>query len=202
MQAWPTDPATRDRGRHGVPAHGAHRCRHEVRKRDSRLRPVGVRPEPSSARPILTVDVYTPDQYPGQRELRQWGYDIQNANDARRRPHHRAGHPGWLLRRRWTSSPQAEGVGGARGDGPADHLPPQAERFLFQPIRKATIDETDVLPYASVKYDINEKNVLRLSGSQTISRPGFREMAPSSTPEYFAGVKNVGNPELQNGRPT
>ncbi len=50
-----------------------------------------------------------------------------------------------------------------------------------------------------MKIDLNKTNVLRANASKTISRPGFREMAPFEYTEYFAGVKNVGNPNLQNG---
>lgn len=74
----------------------------------------------------------------------------------------------------------------------------QSDSF-FQPRRVASISSTDLLPYGAVKVDLNERNVLRLSASQTISRPGFREMAPFEYTEFFAGVKNVGNPDLQNG---
>jgi len=69
----------------------------------------------------------------------------------------------------------------------------------FQPIRSERIQTNDVLPFANIKYDINDKNILRLSGSKTLSRPGFREMAPFEYTEYFAGTKNTGNPELING---
>jgi len=69
----------------------------------------------------------------------------------------------------------------------------------FQPIRQERIISTDVLPFLSIKYDLNEKHVLRFSGSKTISRPGFRELAPFEYTEYFAGTKNTGNPELING---
>lgn len=69
----------------------------------------------------------------------------------------------------------------------------------YQPIREERIDATDVLPFVSMKYDLNKKNILRLSASKTLSRPGFREMAPFEYTEYFAGTKNTGNPELRNG---
>ncbi len=91
-------------------------------------------------------------------------------------------------------------MGGARYEdgGQRIYYRRQSDGF-FEPIRVARIDAADILPYASVKYDINSTNVLRLSGSKTITRPGFREMAPFEYTEFFAGIKNVGNPLLRNG---
>ncbi len=74
----------------------------------------------------------------------------------------------------------------------------QSDSFL-QPRRVAQISSTDLLPYGAVKVDLNKSNILRLSASQTLSRPGFREMAPFEYTEFFAGTKNIGNPDLQNG---
>lgn len=74
----------------------------------------------------------------------------------------------------------------------------QSDSF-YQPRRVARITSTDLLPYASAKVDLSDKNVIRASASQTISRPGFREMAPFEYTEFFAGTKNVGNPNLRNG---
>ncbi|MEZ4737800.1 MAG: carboxypeptidase-like regulatory domain-containing protein [Flavobacteriales bacterium] len=92
-------------------------------------------------------------------------------------------------------------LGGARLED-ADQLivyREQSDSYL-QPRRAARILSTDVLPFAGVKIDLNEQNILRANASKTISRPGFREMAPFEYTEYFAGVKNVGNPNLQNGQ--
>ena len=74
----------------------------------------------------------------------------------------------------------------------------QSDSF-YQAPRLASISSVDLLPYASLKVDLTTKNVLRASASKTISRPGFREMAPFEYTEFFAGTKNVGNPDLQNG---
>ena len=151
-----------------------------------------------------TVDVYTPDQYLDNENYGNGVYDLQNATTPD------ADHTieqdiqaGYFAAEVDIIPRKLKVLGGARVEvGQQTIFYRKQSDSFFQPIRKATIDETDVLPYASVKYDINEKNVLRLSGSQTISRPGFREMAPFEYTEYFAGVKNVGNPELQNGSVT
>lgn len=74
----------------------------------------------------------------------------------------------------------------------------QSDSF-YQAPRIARITSSDLLPYASVKYDINKKDVVRANASKTISRPGFREMGPFEYTEFFAGTKNIGNPDLKNG---
>lgn len=74
----------------------------------------------------------------------------------------------------------------------------QSDSF-YQAPRVARITSTDLLPYASLKYDITKKDIIRASASKTISRPGFREMGPFEYTEFFAGTKNVGNPDLKNG---
>lgn len=74
----------------------------------------------------------------------------------------------------------------------------QSDSF-YQARRIARINSTDLLPFAGVKYDINKTNVIRANASKTISRPGFREMAPFEYTEFFAGAKFIGNPDLKNG---
>lgn len=70
---------------------------------------------------------------------------------------------------------------------------------IFAPKDESRIDTVSLLPSISFRYNLGEKNVFRIAASQTISRPGFREMAPFEYTEFFAGVKNVGNPNLING---
>lgn len=74
----------------------------------------------------------------------------------------------------------------------------QSDSF-YQPQRVARIQSDDLLPFLSLRLDVRERHVVRLSGSKTISRPGFREMAPFEYTEFFAGTKNIGNPDLRNG---
>jgi len=61
------------------------------------------------------------------------------------------------------------------------------------------IVSTDVLPSLIMKYQPNDTNIFRFSASKTISRPGFKEVAPFQYTEVFAGATTVGNPELVNG---
>lgn len=65
--------------------------------------------------------------------------------------------------------------------------------------RKNLISNVNVLPSVGLKYSFAEETALRLNMSQTISRPGFKEVAPFEWTEVFSGIKIVGNPTLENG---
>ncbi len=67
-------------------------------------------------------------------------------------------------------------------------------------IDKFQIDDPYLLPSLILKYKLNETQSLKLSTSQTISRPGFREMSNFEYVEDFAGMKSRGNPNLHNGK--
>ena len=60
-----------------------------------------------------------------------------------------------------------------------------------------TRDNTDLLPALSLNYQLTETHVLRLSASQTLSRPEYREIANTSSFEPIGGVITFGNPDLQ-----
>jgi TonB-dependent receptor len=56
---------------------------------------------------------------------------------------------------------------------------------------------TDVLPAIALNYDLNDRQKLRLSASQTLARPEYREIAPIC---YRAGLgeeQRCGNPDLR-----
>lgn len=56
---------------------------------------------------------------------------------------------------------------------------------------------TDVLPAATLNFDVSDRQKLRLSASQTLSRPEYREIAPIC---YRAGLgeeQRCGNPDLR-----
>jgi len=61
------------------------------------------------------------------------------------------------------------------------------------------LDNPYLLPSLILKYNINNAQSLKFSASQTISRPGFREMSNFEYVEDFAGMKSKGNPNLHNG---
>jgi TonB-dependent receptor len=61
-----------------------------------------------------------------------------------------------------------------------------------------TVDTTftDFLPSANITYELTEKINLRLSGSQTLARPEFRELAPFSFYDFNYNTVVTGNPNL------
>lgn len=55
---------------------------------------------------------------------------------------------------------------------------------------------TDLLPSVNIIYALNDKMSLRLSGSRTLSRPEFRELAAFAFYDFNISSVVVGNPEL------
>jgi outer membrane receptor protein involved in Fe transport len=54
----------------------------------------------------------------------------------------------------------------------------------------------DFLPGANITYQLNEKTNIRLSGSQTVIRPEFRELSPFAFFDFELGATVTGNKEL------
>lgn len=61
---------------------------------------------------------------------------------------------------------------------------------------------TNLLPSANLIYNLNEKASIRLSASQTVGRPEFREIAPFSFYDFNKNVSVVGNPNLKQSKTT
>ncbi len=60
----------------------------------------------------------------------------------------------------------------------------------------ADINESDVLPSASVIWELRPGMKLRGTWSRTIARPTFRELAPVATEEFIFGDEFLGNPDI------
>jgi hypothetical protein len=58
------------------------------------------------------------------------------------------------------------------------------------------VADTDFLPSLSLVYKIGKDANLRFSGSQTVNRPEFRELAPFEFTHVVGGFTAIGNPEL------
>jgi hypothetical protein len=76
------------------------------------------------------------------------------------------------------------------------------EQFLETKDRSAELvvintEAWKVLPSFNLTYQLNEKNILRFSGSQTVSRPEFREIAPFQFFDYESTFGVRGNPDLK-----
>jgi hypothetical protein len=62
---------------------------------------------------------------------------------------------------------------------------------------ESVLDNTDVLPALSLTYSPTQKHNVRVSVSQTLSRPEYREISPITTFELFGGQSQAGNPDLR-----
>ncbi|MDP3467418.1 MAG: TonB-dependent receptor [Daejeonella sp.] len=58
----------------------------------------------------------------------------------------------------------------------------------------------DVLPSANLTYTLNAKSNIRLSGSQTVSRPEFRELALFNYYDFISQTSVTGNPNLKRAK--
>jgi len=61
------------------------------------------------------------------------------------------------------------------------------------------LKSTDWLPSANLTYAFNDKHQLRMSASQTVTRPEFRELSPFAFYDFYLNAGIVGNPGLTRG---
>jgi hypothetical protein len=85
-------------------------------------------------------------------------------------------------------------VGGARVEHSQVEI--LAENNLGQPSFADPV-YTDVLPSLALNIELSERQKLRLSGSQTLARPEYRELAPVTYREVLGGEQVIGNAELR-----
>jgi hypothetical protein len=62
---------------------------------------------------------------------------------------------------------------------------------------RSALENTDVLPGLNLIYGLGADTNLRLSVSQTVNRPEFRELAPYEFTDIVGGRAVVGNPDLK-----
>lgn len=65
---------------------------------------------------------------------------------------------------------------------------------------KLNFTKPDFLPSANLVYALNPKTNFRLSYSETVNRPEFRELAPFAFYEYVSGLAVFGRPTLQRAK--
>ncbi len=86
-------------------------------------------------------------------------------------------------------------VWGARIEAFKQHL----ESVSLDPVQN---DAVDILPSLNLTYLLNEKVNVRLSASQTVSRPEFREISPFTFYDYERNGVIYGNPALERSKIT
>lgn len=85
-------------------------------------------------------------------------------------------------------------VGGGRVERWALDLDAIRSNGVDVPVRRRN---TDVLPAAAVNIRLRENQTLRLSATQTLSRPEYREMADVTSFDVLGGLDITGNPDLK-----
>lgn len=66
-----------------------------------------------------------------------------------------------------------------------------AKRIIINP------EKWSILPSVNLSINLNTRNIIRVSGSQTVSRPEFREIAPFQFFDYETTFGVRGNPDLK-----
>lgn len=93
----------------------------------------------------------------------------------------------------WAFSPSLRMIAGARLE--YSNVEVDAQSTLGLPVTTSP-SYTDVLPSVSLNWSLSETQALRLSASQTLSRPEYRELAPVQYRDVLGGDNVMGNPEL------
>lgn len=94
----------------------------------------------------------------------------------------------------WALSENVRVIGGARVE--RNELDLEAQSTLGSPVTTAP-EYTDVLPALSLNWKLTDNQTLRLSASQTLSRPEYRELADVQYREVLGGDNVRGNPDLR-----
>ena len=81
-------------------------------------------------------------------------------------------------------SSRARLIGGARFEN--DQLTLDASSTLGSPVH-VTKDWKDVLPSLALNFQLNDAQQLRISGSRTLARPEYRELAPITSRDVLNG---------------
>jgi hypothetical protein len=90
-------------------------------------------------------------------------------------------------------TPTLRAIAGARLELSAVSV--DAQGTLGQPVTTSPT-YTDLLPSLGLNWTLSETQAVKLSASQTLSRPEYRELAPVQYREVLGGDNVVGNPKL------
>ena len=87
-------------------------------------------------------------------------------------------------------------IGGVRFEASDLEVLTQDRQNPDEPPITSLIEDRDWLPALSVIYRLTDAQNLRVSASQTVNRPEFRELAPFRFKPIAGGLEQTGNPDL------
>ncbi len=87
-------------------------------------------------------------------------------------------------------------IGGLRFEASDLEVLTQDRQNPDEPPITSLIEDRDWLPALSVIYRLTDAQNLRVSASQTVNRPEFRELAPFRFKPIAGGLEQTGNPDL------
>ena len=93
----------------------------------------------------------------------------------------------------WPLSRSLRVIAGARVERSMVEV--DAQSTVGQPVSTRPT-HTDILPSVALNWTLSETQTVRVSGSQTLSRPEYRELAPVMYREVLGGDNVMGNPDL------
>ncbi|HZL86545.1 MAG TPA: TonB-dependent receptor [Candidatus Krumholzibacteria bacterium] len=74
--------------------------------------------------------------------------------------------------------------------------------FVNGPTERAKLETDDLLPAASLTWNVTRRQNLRAAWSRTLNRPQLRELSPFDMFNYEEFYAEIGNPQLQNAELT
>jgi len=99
--------------------------------------------------------------------------------------------------------PRVRLAGGVRVEATEQHVDPvDLFHTSLEPLGGANLDNTDLVPGATVTWSASDEMNVRFAASRTIARPEFRELAPFSFADFAGGFLVAGNPHVERSRIT
>ena len=148
-----------------------------------------------------SVDVNSPESYINDESMDQGGFYIREMGDPASKYDVYQNITAFYGAFDWKPSDKLQFLTGLRYEDGDQYLitknqqiPTITERYEV----KAGNISDKILPSVVMKYSANDTNIVRFTVSKTVSRPGFKEVAPFEYVEMFAGTKSKGNPLLKN----
>lgn len=92
-----------------------------------------------------------------------------------------------------------EVTGGVRVERSLQRVETFAQFDLDQTPTLTELDNTDILPSATGKWQLSDELVVRGGYGRTVTRPDFRELSESQYRDVITAIRYVGNPELVRG---